>query len=187
MLRGNSIGISSLIGAIWGFAEATLFFLVPDIWISLAALKSGKRALAICLAAAVGATLGGLLLFHLAKIDPNQIENLVLTVPGISPTTFETVRYLISANGMFFGMLEGAFSGIPYKVFVLDTAAAEAPASTLAVFTPAARLPRFLLVALAVWLIGRWVGNRLKPKGKARVCLALWLIFYSFYFYAFGI
>ena len=41
--------------AIWGLAEATVFFIVPDVILSFVALKEGKRATKLCLWTLAGA------------------------------------------------------------------------------------------------------------------------------------
>jgi hypothetical protein len=43
------------IAALWAFAEATLFFIVPDVWLSLAGRENLRRGLMACLNALVGA------------------------------------------------------------------------------------------------------------------------------------
>src|SRR5687768_13543988 len=47
----------------WGFAEATLFFLVPDLVVGWIALRSPRRVLAPSVAASAGAVVGGLLVY----------------------------------------------------------------------------------------------------------------------------
>jgi hypothetical protein len=47
----------------WGLAEATVFFVVPDVWISRLALSSWRAALRGCALALVGALVGGVLLY----------------------------------------------------------------------------------------------------------------------------
>ena len=41
--------------AVWGFAEATLFFIVPDVLLSYVALKNLRAALLTCFIATGGA------------------------------------------------------------------------------------------------------------------------------------
>jgi hypothetical protein len=40
------------IALIWGFAEATLFFVVPDVWLTLAGRDKFHRGLVACLCTA---------------------------------------------------------------------------------------------------------------------------------------
>ena len=58
-----------IIASLWGFAEATLFFFVPDIWISILALKNGRQGLIACFYSFVGAVVGGLIMYYLGRAD----------------------------------------------------------------------------------------------------------------------
>lgn len=46
------------IAALWRFAEATLFFIAPNVWLSLAGRQELRRGLMACLYALAGALLG---------------------------------------------------------------------------------------------------------------------------------
>ena len=51
------------IALIWGFAEATLFFIVPDVWLTLAGRDKLHRGLIVCLYSLAGALTGGTLMY----------------------------------------------------------------------------------------------------------------------------
>src|SRR5690606_1189122 len=55
------------VSLLWGFAEATVFFVVPDVWISRLALSSWPAALRACGFALVGALAGGALLYRAGR------------------------------------------------------------------------------------------------------------------------
>jgi membrane protein YqaA with SNARE-associated domain len=55
-----------LIAFIWGLAEATLFFIVPDVYLGFVALFDWRRALRALAAPIAGAVLGGALMYALA-------------------------------------------------------------------------------------------------------------------------
>ena len=69
----------------WGLAEATLFFVVPDVWIGLLALfgwRAGLRAVALAVA---GALLGGALMYGVgAGVEPDRSGGLLDAVPAVS-------------------------------------------------------------------------------------------------------
>ena len=52
-------GVANALAAIWGAAEATLFFIVPDVFLSWLALSDRRQALIACLYALLGALVGG--------------------------------------------------------------------------------------------------------------------------------
>lgn len=176
---------SNLLAAAWGFAEATLFFIVPDVLLTGLALTSLKRALLACLAAAAGATLGGLVVYLAVTAWPERAAALLVSVPGISDTTFTTVRDLLEP-GQFRGMLIGAFTGVPYKIFAAETALNGYPPALFLLLTPLARLPRFALLSLLAWSLSRALGDRLQGKWKLALCMSLWAAFYVVYFQIVG-
>ncbi|MCV0424770.1 MAG: hypothetical protein K5905_04825 [Roseibium sp.] len=176
---------SKTLAALWGFAEATLFFIVPDVLLSSVALSSLKKALWACLSAALAATLGGLLVWICANQYPQETKDVLLKIPGISTTTYATVRELLQ-NGLFIGMLEGAFSGVPYKIFAAEAGSANVSPLAFAVLSPAARLPRFVAIVLVAFALSRLIGTRLSKSAKLAISLALWALFYIFYFQAVG-
>jgi len=57
---------------VWGLAEATFFFVIPDVFLSFVALLDWPRTSKHILAAIAGALLGGALLFHWASADLPQ-------------------------------------------------------------------------------------------------------------------
>src|SRR5436190_634460 len=61
------LGLTGIFAAVaWGFAEATLFFIVPDVLITLIALFSFKKSALAMLLATLGAVVGGALMFQWA-------------------------------------------------------------------------------------------------------------------------
>lgn len=102
--------------AAWGFAEASLFFLVPDVLLSAIALCDHRKALFACLAAAAGAMVGGVLMYVWGSLSPDAALNIVERVPGISPEMIARVRDELASQGVM-AMVFGPLSGTPYKVY----------------------------------------------------------------------
>ncbi|WP_299817022.1 hypothetical protein [uncultured Roseibium sp.] len=171
--------------ALWGFAEATLFFIVPDVLLTSLALTSLKKALWAALAAALAAAVGGALIWSCAHYAPQVSRSVLLQVPGISENTFAAVRLYLE-SGLFQGMLQGAFSGVPYKIFAADAGMNGTSLWAFALLSPIARLPRFMVMVLIAWGLSRLVGERLPNGAKLAASLVLWIIFYIFYFKVFG-
>jgi hypothetical protein len=55
--------VVNLVAGLWGLAEATLFFIVPDVWLSLAGRQQLKSGLQACLWALAGPLAGGALVY----------------------------------------------------------------------------------------------------------------------------
>jgi len=49
------MGVAVAVSAVLGFAEATLFFIVPDVYLTLLAVQGAPVALGGCVAAVTGA------------------------------------------------------------------------------------------------------------------------------------
>ncbi len=172
---------SRTLAALWGCAEATLFFIVPDVLLTSLALTSLGKALWAALVAALAATTGGILVWYCAAHDPEATRGVLVHVPGISKTSFTTVQQLLE-SGLFDGMLHGAFSGVPYKIFAAEAGLSGTGLAQFALLSPIVRLPRFVVMSLIAWGLSRLVGGRLPDRQKLGISLALWAVFYVFYF-----
>jgi membrane protein YqaA with SNARE-associated domain len=166
---------------LWGLAEATLFFIVPDVLLSLLALKDRSRAWVASGYAIAGALVGGGLMYHWAAHDAEHVRSLLVALPAISPELLEQVRQQLDSLG-YASLFVGAFSGVPYKIYATEASAAALPLATFLVLTIPARALRFLLVvALVNWIAQRWTMD-LKPTTRAVLALTCWVLFYGWYF-----
>jgi hypothetical protein len=169
--------------AFWSLAEGFLFFIVADVPISFVALRYGiRRALVAALIAAPAAALGGLAMVLWTQADPAAADRALILLPGIDGGTIHTACHHWIEDD-YLAMAEGAFGGVPYKPFAhaygLD------PTGSLAAFfagSVAARLPRFMLMALVVGLIGRWLEHRLAWRWRLAILAGCWTGFYGWYF-----
>lgn len=173
------------ISALWGFAEATVFFLVPDIWLSRLALRDPKRAFRNCLVATGAALLGGLALYMAAQADFPAIRRLLDNIPGISPPMIDRAGAALAA-GPLRALLDGMFSGIPYKLYAAWAGESGLALTVFLACSALARLLRFALVTALAALGARICRPWLSVQAMGRVHLALWIAFYIGYFWAFS-
>lgn len=168
----------------WGFAEATVFFIVCDVAVSWMALRRGlKPALIAALAAATGAVLGVGLMYGWAARDPQAALALVDAVPFVTAELIHGMRADLVERGIF-AVLVAAVTGVPIKI-----AAALAPelGIGLAPFLVAAaaqRLARFSAVALLASLIAGLLRRRLSERTLIALWAAFWILFYALYWTA---
>lgn len=161
------------LAAAWGFAEATLFFVVPDVlltWLAGFRPRFAWRAVVACLA---GALAGGTLMYLLAADAPDRTRALIAAVPAISEGFIAATGAALHAD---FGpeVLRAGFTGVPYKVLAVESGAQGQPlAAFLAVSVPA-RLSRWVLLVLLARGVARLVRARI-PQAD-RVLWALWAI-----------
>jgi membrane protein YqaA with SNARE-associated domain len=167
--------------AAWGLAEATLFFLVPDVWLTWLALEAPRRAFRACLWALAGALAGGLLMFAWGAADGAGAEAALDAVPGVSPAMIAGVRSELAVGGAA-ALFLGPLRGVPYKLYAVETAVLHQPLASFLLVSVPARLLRFLAVTALVAFLARGPLRRLGPRGRRSLHLLAWALFYTAYF-----
>lgn len=173
--------IAALIGMVWGLAEGTFFFLIPDIALSFIALKGWKPALAATISVVIGAMIGAIFIhvYLNTSADPAaalvQLKGFWAQLPGYYEKMFDVAREHLSSSGAQ-GLIKGPNSGIPYRFYVVEAYEQHLPLGSLLLWTPIARLERILLAPVVV-LVLRFVAGKLRRRfpywTEKRVTLAL--------------
>jgi len=170
-----------LISGLWGFAEATFFFVIPDVFLSLIAVLQWPRTWKHVLSAVAGAVLGGAFLFHLAAADQQKARAAVIRVPFIREHMLAKVDDGLRNEG-WYALFWGSIEGIPYKLY-----AVEAPRFTLEtrflLATPPARAVRFFLVWSCFGLVSGWLRTRfaLRISHLLPIYSLVWIVVYALY------
>ena len=170
--------LAALAGLAWGVAEATFFFVVPDVLLSALALRSTRAALAGTVAAVAGAALGGAAMFVFARAEPALARAAVDGVPFVPSRLFDDAAALAAAHGGA-SILVGAFQGLPYKLFAVQAPEVQSLAAFVA-WTVPGRAARFLLVVALALLASRWLGRRF-PRGLLAAWALAWIAVYATY------
>lgn len=186
ILKNGSANMFMLIAIfIWGFAESTLFFIIPDVLLSLYAIQKNTfvRVILANVICVLGAIVGGTIMYSLSATNIDVIS-VLMHIPAIHPHMVEHVHEQLSSN-VFIALITGPLFGVPYKIF-----ASVAPEYTslilfLMVSIPA-RLARFLFISVLSYVLSHYVFNQLSMTAKYCVWGAVWLIGYSIYFYLIG-
>jgi membrane protein YqaA with SNARE-associated domain len=174
-------GPGLVVAFLWGLAEATFFFIIPDVFLSFVAMLDWRSTWRHIVAALAGALLGGALLFHWSQADPEAAHATVARVPFIAPGMFAKVNSGFDKMGLL-AILSGSVSGIPYKLY-----AVEAPRiSTQFAFllaTPPARAVRFTLVWMIFGAAAGWLRRRcaLPTRKLVYIHAVIWIASYAFY------
>ncbi len=172
------------LGLFWGFAEATLFFIVPDVLLTLVALFSFRRSAQLMACILVGAVAGGSVMFSFGEKNPPQAKALVLQVPFVSPAMFAKTQRGFQHDGIW-TLVRSPGNGIPYKVYCVQ-ASRYAGWPLFLTVSAVARLERFApfwLFASALGLAFRKRINR-RPMFPAAVHACLWILGYAWYWSA---
>ena len=165
----------------WGFAEGTLFFIVPDVLLSLAALCGGRRALPHVAAAVLGALLAGAVMFSWSAADYPAASGAVRRVPFVREAMFARVDEGLQTEGAL-ALFRGSVTGVPYKIYAV-AAPGRMPVAPFLAWTVPARAARFLLVWALFTVLGGWLRGRHPGNWRllAGVHAALWVPFYLYY------
>lgn len=170
--------------ALWAFAEATLFFIVADVPIMAIGIRHGpRRAIVAACIAALAAAAGGLAMLEWAARDPVASRAAIESLPGIGSALVD--RAVAGWNeGGAWAMLTASFGGTPYKLYAYAAGIGGTGAAGFLLASIAARLPRFLLVALVAGLAGPHLRRRLPPGLLWPLFAGCWIAFYAAYFVA---
>jgi membrane protein YqaA with SNARE-associated domain len=178
-LKTNALHVAAFI---WGVAEATLFFFVPDVLLSYIGLKRGVTpAVRASIIAAIGASVGGVIMYIWSSEDFETAYAAVSAVPAISDAMVGRALDAMAPN-WFLATLFGPLSSTPFKVYAILAPAVNAPLPAFALAAIAARLPRFLIVSIGVSLIGRFLSRWLSERQLLWVLIGAWLLFYAAFF-----
>lgn len=171
----------NLIAFLWGFAEATVFFIVPDVWISIVALSSLQDGLLACIYALIGAILGGIIMYRWGRLDLKSVNDFMVRLPAIRPRDIQDVQASLQKSGVFAVFL-GPLLGIPYKIYAANAGAVISVFSLIMISIPA-RVIRFLLIAVITNKLSTSVMSHLSYTQKIEIIIGFWAVFYSIYFF----
>lgn len=172
-----------MLAALWGFAESTLFFIVPDVLLTWLALSLPLRAMRACYWALAGALAGAVVMIGWAASSPQGAEAALLMLPGFSPELLDLVRGQLVAEGLP-AILMGPMQGFPFKAYVVEATVLDLSAWKLLAVSVPARLLRFLLLTLIAVGLARGPLRRLSTRTLRILHLATWAAFYVVYFIA---
>lgn len=171
----------NIISFFWGFAEATLFFIVPDVGLSIIALQGVPDGMVACLYALAGAMAGGAIMFYWGQANIEKVTEVLHTIPAIRIKDTQKVMSDLKTSGIL-AMLFGPISGIPYKIYASYAHQVTDIVFFLLVSIPA-RIVRFVLVTFAA----PYIINKILPDVsftlQTQAMLAIWALLYAAYFF----
>ncbi len=170
-----------LLAFAWGFAESTVFFIVPDVLLTRVALRDFRQSLLASLWAVAGALLGGTVLWFAARHGATQfLLNAFDWLPGISRELLIRTAQSLDADGLT-ALARGALSGEPFKLYAVHAGAQDISLPLFLAAAAVARFARFTLTSTVVWLAGRLLRHQ-SEEFRLRVHSYGWFAFYTTYF-----
>jgi hypothetical protein len=168
----------------WGAAEASFFFLVPDILLTWVAMKAPRRVWLHLVLTLAGAVLAGVLMYAWAARSTTA-QAFVAAVPRVSSSMVAQAAEDLRRDGAW-GTVRGPARGIPYKVYAVQAPLQGVAAAEFAAVSVPARAWRMVLLMLAFAA----VGVALRRFGWARVGTLFhamfWVISVSIYWINIG-
>jgi membrane protein YqaA with SNARE-associated domain len=175
-----------LIGFLWGFAEGTAFFIVPDVYLGLVALFNWKRGVWAMAAAVVGALVGGSVMYSLAMRDLSAMNLFLTRIPLINAEMVADIANKMQADGLI-TMVNGPLRGVPYKIYAVQAGGHSLSYLTFLFMTILARLERLLPVTLLAGGLGKWSKDFIEKHTTlvVGVYVLIWGIVYFLYYLRF--
>jgi membrane protein YqaA with SNARE-associated domain len=164
---------------IWGYAEATRFWLIPDILLGWIGLNRPRSIAPSVVAATIGAVAGGVLMHQHAREERARLTE----IPGINGAMLLDAQERFASQG-WRALVRAPIDGIPYKVYATEAGVASAPLAELIVWTIPARVWRFVLTAIGAAVIGRVFSSSVRRNEGHWLVAALgfWIVVYVRYF-----
>ena len=173
----------ALVGAfLWGLAEATVFFVVPDTYLGFVALFHWTQGLLAIPIAIFGALIGGALMYAFGMTHAEVAHQVLVHIPLISPEMVKTVVEQMQNAGLP-SLVSAPFQGIPYKIYAVEAGRLHLHWMAFLVISVVARLERILPTTLCFAIAGRLLKKFVQWRTRI-VAVAYWLFWlgvYAFY------
>ncbi len=176
---GSRAGLVAV--ALWAFAEATVFPVIPDVLLGLLVLAAPRRLPRLFAVLLVAALAGSAVLYAATLVAPDAVTAMLLSLPAIDPAVIAAARSQVArgdpASMALFGF------GIPLKV---DTAAWAMGPGTPAAFAVGVivnRVTRILPLAVLLAVAGTVAGGWARRHERLVVALyaAGFVLTYAYY------
>lgn len=182
----NSVN-AQIAAFVWGIAEATAFFIVPDVLLTAIGCRSIRAGLKATALATLGALIGGIIMYALGRQLPEQSQTFLTHIPAIHSRLIEQVQTQLSAHGLL-ALLIGPTEGIPYKIYATEWGIRHGNLLAFLLVTIPARGTRFMFSVLLANGIGRLIQPWTKRNvlNEMMVLAIFWIGFYGVYFWLLG-
>jgi membrane protein YqaA with SNARE-associated domain len=165
---------------IWGFGEATLFFIIPDVILTAIAIRSLRQSLVASCYALAGALIGGTLMYYWGAHSPEQAASVVEQVPLIDQAMVEQVRADLRSDGIL-AIAVGPIKGVPYKIYATSAEQAGISYPVFIIVSIFARMARFVATSMLAWGISRYALPAVSLKTKYLMLAGAWASIYLVY------
>lgn len=172
---------NEVVAFIWGFSEATIFFIIPDVYITFVLLFSIRAGFTAIVWSIIGSIFGGICIYLLHMFSFNFLS-VLLMIPGITLVMIKHAMKIFEGNN-FPGFSSVPFSGIPYKIYAYSASYYEMPFYLFIVWTIVARIIRYAFPITVVIIIKKVFDEHIRKHVKfwlVAYCI-IWISFYIWY------
>lgn len=171
----------------WGLAEGTFFFIVPDVYISFAALFSLRAGAVAWGFSIIGSVVAIPVIYAIAVVLGLDYVSFLEALPAISDGMIGRVTVRLSEGGLPYTPLL-LLGGVPLKVYGGLAFSLGASLGGVLLWTVFARLvriaPTYVVLSGVRLLAARRIDAR--PGVWSGVLGLSWIAFYAFYFITMG-
>lgn len=167
-----------LISTSWGFAEATFFIIIPDVYLTYVSARDLRRGLISSFACLCGALVGGVLLFLLGTAYPESTIHVLSYIPTVDQESIQLVQRQMRSGPV--SILNGPIRGVPYKLYAATAGAQSVSFSLFLVMSMLSRYGRFFLSTVIAGAIGSVIRSNevMGQKGLSYLVVAFWVLLY---------
>jgi len=167
--------------AIWSFCEATFFFVVPDVWLTVIATDGLKKGFIASLYALVGALIGGTIWYSLALYYGEESAFIMMDrMPRVMLEHAQQAKYNLEVYG-FSSMMKSPWLGLEYKLYAVSADSAGIPYWKFMLYSIPARMTRFIVLILLTDMVMRVLNFFKIEVNKLILVLSMWIIFYAYF------
>jgi hypothetical protein len=167
----------------WGFAEGLFFFIVPDVYITFAALFSLRVGAVAWLFSIAGSVVAVAVIYLLTAVLGVDYLSFLESIPGISGPLIARVGQGLAAEGLPYTPLL-VLGGVPLKLYAALAFSLSLSLGSVLLWTVFARIvriaPTFALVTAIRLLFRRHIDAR--ATTWCTLFGIAWFAFYVFYF-----
>jgi membrane protein YqaA with SNARE-associated domain len=181
---GSTVKSWWTIGAVvWGIAEASFFFIVPDVLLTVLVLRWGwKKVLRVAVLVAMAAALTGVAMAIWGATDAAGAKAVLLQIPAVGPDLIARVAGEMGSPWWAVHVVAGAVSGVPYKLYAVEAGARHFALLPFVVVSLAARLARFCLSIAITAGAAHGLDRIGRGAWKAPLLALGWFAIYAVYF-----
>jgi membrane protein YqaA with SNARE-associated domain len=158
-----------------------LFFIVPDVYLTVVGLYDVRKSLFACVYALLGALVGGTIMYYWGMRDVGGALAALDHVPSISTDMLARAREDVIEMGSA-SLLRGPLFGVPYKIFAVQAGSVGIGLLSFLLMSIPGRLIRFLAVTAVVPFLVKRLAPSASLKRRMLLLLGGWAAFYLFYF-----